>query len=261
VAARRRTRPRSAATTSSPAASASASPLSSASPRSSARTTSDFSTPLQRLRQSELLGLRWRDVDWVAQRSVCATPTCAVSTRTMASPTSLPSDPCRWPTDWPASLTAGQSAPPTAPICISCSLTHRPATDRPIEGHQALPDGLRGRRRAGHQVPRSAPHLDPARRRRTAAAADPGVHGARRQRDDPDLLALPSLSARGPGRQRRLRPRPAWRARRRSSSGRSARSSGDGRVPETTVEVEAPDGPTDATGNNPGNKLSESESN
>ena len=36
---------------------------------------------------------------------------------------------------------------------------------------------------------------------------------------------------------------------------------GTGECPETTVEVEAPGGPTDATGNNPGNKLSESESN
>ena len=36
---------------------------------------------------------------------------------------------------------------------------------------------------------------------------------------------------------------------------------GTGECPETTVEVEAAGGPTDATGNNPGNKLSESESN
>ncbi len=36
---------------------------------------------------------------------------------------------------------------------------------------------------------------------------------------------------------------------------------GTGECPETTVEVEAPGGPTDATGNNPGSKLSENESN
>ena len=34
-----------------------------------------------------------------------------------------------------------------------------------------------------------------------------------------------------------------------------------GERPETIVEVEAPGGPTGATGNNPGNKLSENEGN
>ena len=43
-------------------------------------------------------------------------------------------------------------------------------------------------------------------------------------------------------------------------SGRSAQA-GTGERPETIVDVEAPGGPTGATGNNPGNKLSENEGN
>jgi hypothetical protein len=51
------------------------------------------------LRQSELLGLRWRDVDCgPPNASASETRSRAASTPPKASPTSPPADPCRWPT-------------------------------------------------------------------------------------------------------------------------------------------------------------------
>ena len=119
------------------------------------------------LRQSELLGLRWRDVDWIAQRiRVRNTYRSRRALRAMASPTSPPSDPCRWPTDSPASSIAGQSAPPIAPS--DHLVFAHPQTGNPLDRSKVTRRFQTACGDAGvqvDQVPRSAPHLRNSARR------------------------------------------------------------------------------------------------
>jgi len=84
------------------------------------------------LRQSELIGLRWRDVDWAAQRIRCATRSCAASTRAKASPTSHATLRGRSRIGSPASSTGGRSARSTGATTISY-FAH-PQLGRPLDG-------------------------------------------------------------------------------------------------------------------------------
>ena len=78
---------------------------------------------LSGLRQSELLGLRWRDIDWARSASGCATRSCAASIPPMASPTSRRGARSRWPTEPRAPWRRGRAAPHTAPTTTSSSPT------------------------------------------------------------------------------------------------------------------------------------------
>ena len=112
------------------------------------------------LRQSELLGLRWRDVDWAAQRiRVRNTFVRGEHSTAGKSPTSPPDARCRWPIVLPASSTAGHSGPSTT----AKETFVRPPADRlaagPLEGHEALQGGMPRRRRTRGALPRPSPHF------------------------------------------------------------------------------------------------------
>ena len=79
------------------------------------------------LRQSELLGLRWRDVDWNVQRIRVRNAFVRGQHSTEASPTSQRDDRFRWPTGSPASSIGGHAAATTRRTTTSYSPIRRPA--------------------------------------------------------------------------------------------------------------------------------------
>jgi integrase len=147
------------------------------------------------LRQSELLGLRWRDVDWAAQRI-------RVRNTFVRGEHS---------TDGKSDLSTRRSVPLVQAHRIPQRRRSRvrPPTDRfaigSLQAQQALQGCLPRRRRARGQVPRPAAHIrDTPRGIRAADADNPGVPRARRQQDDADLRALRAVRVRGTDGQRRL---------------------------------------------------------
>ena len=142
------------------------------------------------LRQGELLGLRWRDVDWAAGairvrqnyvRGEFGTPK---SRRARAR--------CRWPIASPASSSATSSARRTRPTTIWSSATRRPA--RPSTTPSSLKRFKTALGRAARPrgpLPRPPPHVrHPHGRRRRPAPHPPGVDGPPRLQDHPDLRRL-----------------------------------------------------------------------
>ena len=161
------------------------------------------------LRQSELLGLRWRDVDWAAQRirvrntfvrgehstdgkSDLSTRRSVPMADRLAGELDRWSQRTEYKRRWRSRIR-------TSP--------DRVAT-RPLEGHQALQGGVPRRWCARGQVPRPAPHFrDPSRGLGAATAHDPGVPRPRRQQDDADIRPLRAVGARGADGQRGVRDR------------------------------------------------------
>ena len=132
------------------------------------------------LRQSELLGLRWRHVNWVAQR-IRARNTYVrgehseegksdLSTKRSVPMADRLARGARWLVKAHRVRRGRRSG-----LCSSADRQRA----RSIEGHQALQGSLRRCESSPDQVPRSAAHVryTPGRFR-SAAADDPGVHGA-----------------------------------------------------------------------------------
>lgn len=80
------------------------------------------------LRQSELLGLRWRDADWRARGSASATRSSVASTRARASPTCRRHGPCRWRRSSRANSIAGRAGRRSAVPRTWSSPTRAPAS-------------------------------------------------------------------------------------------------------------------------------------
>ena len=146
------------------------------------------------LRQGELLGLRWRDIDWMAgvvrvrqsyTRGEFSTPKSRRSSRAVPLADRVAAELERHHRRSPfrRRRRPGLRAP-----------AHRAAL-RPLQAARPLQARHRAGRRSADHLPWPAPHLrHPDGRRRRAAALNPGVDGPPRPHDHPDL--------------RRLRPRP-----------------------------------------------------
>ena len=124
------------------------------------------------LRQGELLGLRWRDVDFDAQSASASCRTTCAASSTRRSPRS-PAARCRWPRrsqqallrpPWPHRLRA-QGRPRVLPP------RHRTAA-RPLEADPPLQAGAGTGRGPPDHLPRAAPHVrhHDGRRRRSRCA-------------------------------------------------------------------------------------------
>lgn len=146
------------------------------------------------LRMSELRGLRWRDIDWTAQR---------IRVRTLRSTRARR---CREVRALNEALSADDhtSSRPTRWLVSTHRLQRRPRlsvrspADRqtigPLEGAQALQGCLQRREGARDPPPRPATHVrhTSCSERRTATDY-PRVHGSRRYQDNPNLRALRPL--------------------------------------------------------------------
>jgi integrase len=155
------------------------------------------------LRQSELLGLRWRDVDWTAQRirvrntfvrgEHSTEGKSDLSTRrSVPMADRLAGELDRW---------SKRAAYDTEDDLVFA----HPEKGTPLDRSKVSKRFKAACRLAGVREVRfhDLRHLrDASRGLRAAAAHDPGVPGARRQQDDPDLRPLRALRARGPDRQR-----------------------------------------------------------
>ncbi len=150
------------------------------------------------LRQSELLGLRWRDVDMRAQRvrvrnawvryEHSGEGKSDLSTKRSVPMTDRLAGELK---KWRLRTVFGDERTWSSPIPSSaCRSTARRS--------RAIPGGVRGGWRPPDPLPRPAPHVrDHARRRRRAAADDPGVPRPRGSEDDADLRPLRAVRARG----------------------------------------------------------------
>jgi integrase len=158
------------------------------------------------LRQSELLGLRWRDVDWTAQR-IRVRNTFVRGEHSSDGKSELSTRRSVPMADRLARELDGWSR--RTVYCGEDDLVFaHPQTGNPLDRSKVtkalqgrLPDGGR----ASRALPRSPPHLrHAARRDRTADPLDPGVPRPRRCQDHPDLHPLRALRARGRDGQRGL---------------------------------------------------------
>jgi len=162
------------------------------------------------LRQSELLGLRWRDVDWSVQRI-------RVRNTWVRGEHS---------TDGKSDLSTRRSVPIADRLLAALDewstrtiyngdehlVFAHPADRQPPrrrQSHQTLPSRLPRRRRPTHPLPRPPPHLrHPARCFwQGLAPHPPGVPRPRRRQDHPDLRPLRTVDSRGRDGERRVRRR------------------------------------------------------
>ena len=157
------------------------------------------------LRQGELLGLRWRDVDFEARRVRVVSPF------------------VRGEFGDPKSEGSGRSVPLAERAAVALARTTRavdvPARPRPrvlppghgqparpLEARPSLQAGHRASRRPPRHLPRTAPHVRDAHGRGGHAAADAAaLDGTRRLEDHPGLRALPAVRRRGGRRRPRIR--------------------------------------------------------
>jgi integrase len=158
------------------------------------------------LRRSELLGLRWRDVDWQAQRLrvrnayVLGEHSTAgksdLSTRRSVPMTDrLAGELDRWSQ---RTLFGGD-----AELVFAASANWKPPGRD--QGDKAVQGGLPRGRGPTRSLSRPTPHLRHAPGcLRPAAARHPGVPRPRRREDHPDLRSLRALRARGRDGQRRV---------------------------------------------------------
>ena len=167
------------------------------------------------LRQSELLGLRWRDVDWAAQRI-------RVRNTFVRGEHS---------TDGKSDLSTRRSVPMADRLAGELDRWSKrteyrgdddlvfahPQTGSPLDRSKVSKRFKAACRAAGVREVKFHDLRHTFATRLAASgqplAHDPGVPRARRQQDDADLRALRAVRARGPDGQRRLRPRgwgPIW---------------------------------------------------
>ena len=159
------------------------------------------------LRRSELLGLRWRDVDWEAQRirvrnAYVLGEHSAEGKSDLSTRRSVPmADRLMRELDAWSQRTAFNDDDDLV-------FAH-PETGNALDGAKVskrFKAACRAAKVRDRPLPRPAPHLrDAPRGGRDTAADDPGVPRARGRQDDPDLLPLRALRTGGGDRQRRLR--------------------------------------------------------
>ena len=161
------------------------------------------------LRQGELLGLRWRDVDWSAQR-IRVRNTFVRGEHSAAGKSDLSTRRSVPMTDRLAGELDRWSRRTVYRGDDDLVFAH-PQTGNPLDRSKVtrrFQEACRAASVRPDPLPRLAPHVRHASGGiRAADARDPGVPRPRRQQDNADLRPLRAVRARGPDGQRRLRDR------------------------------------------------------